>query len=441
MGGCHGACRVAGALGAGAGIGVTGRCAGSAVALGPCIDAFGWSADDLDRRAAGSLVGHVIECGPQATGGNFTDWEAAGDPAAIGYPVAEVAADGTAEIFKPEGTGGAVVPASVGEQMLYEIGDPRAYLLPDVAADFSEVRLTPAGENRVRVEGAKGRAPSGRLKVSATFADGWRAGQVLGFEGRAAREKAQAFADAAFARSRAALGQAPDFTETSVEILGDDGPSGHCTLKLAARHADAKPVGAFLRETIGLALATPPGLTLFGAGGRPKPSPVIRLFSFLIDAAEAPVRITLDGDEIAYAPPAAPPPEALPGTHPAPEPPQVAGPMATRTLEALAWARSGDKGDAANIGVVARDPAYLPWIWAALTPAAVAARFEGLAEGPIEKFPLPGIQGLNLLMHRALGGGGIASLRWDPQGKAYAQRLLGMPIPIPQDLAPEDHKT
>ncbi|MEM6744670.1 MAG: hypothetical protein AAF676_13175 [Pseudomonadota bacterium] len=110
--------------------------------------------------------------------------------------------------------------------------------------------------------------------------------------------------------------------------------------------------------------------------------------------------------------------------------------MAEVPLEALAWARSGDKGDAANIGVLARDPAFLPWIWAALTPAIVAERFEGLAFGPVERFPMPGIDGLNLLLHGALGGGGMASLRWDPQGKAYAQRLLSLKITIPERLAP-----
>ncbi|MEM6744671.1 MAG: acyclic terpene utilization AtuA family protein, partial [Pseudomonadota bacterium] len=177
----------------------------------------------------------------------------------------------------------------------YEIGDPRAYLLPDVTADFSEARLTQAGPDRVRVEGAKGRSPSGRLKISATYSEGWRAGQVFGFEGRAARAKAQAFADAALARTRAALGNQPDFAEVSIQIHGGDGLSGECTLALAARHDDPEPVGVFLRETIGLALATPPGLTLFGAGGRPRPSPVVRLFSFLADATEVPVTLSLDG--------------------------------------------------------------------------------------------------------------------------------------------------
>ncbi|MEM1313409.1 MAG: acyclic terpene utilization AtuA family protein [Pseudomonadota bacterium] len=431
-----GAFPIAAALDAGADIVVTGRCADSALVLGPCLHAHGWSASDLDLLAAGSLAGHLIECGPQSTGGNFTDWEQAGDVAQIGYPVAEIAADGTTEIFKPDHTTGLVSPATVGEQLVYEIGDPRAYLLPDVAADFSNVRLTRIAPDRVRVEGAQGRAPSGKLKVSATYADGWRAGQVLGFEGRAARAKARAFAEAAFARTRAALGNAPDFAETSVEILGGDGPSGECTLKLAARHDDPKPVGLFLRETIGLALATPPGLTLFGAGGRPKPSPVVRLFSFLAETADVPVKITLDGAEIPYAPPTPPPPEPLPEPHPEPLAPIAAGPMTAVPLEALAWARSGDKGDAANIGVLARDPDHLPWIWKALTPAAVSARFDGRVEGAVERFPLPGVHGLNLLLHGALGGGGIASLRWDAQGKAYAQRLLGLPVPIPRDLAP-----
>lgn len=329
-----------------------------------------------------------------------------------------------------------VSPASVGEQMLYEIGDPQAYLLPDVICDFSDVRLEQAGPNRVRVTGAKGRAPTGLYKVSATWADGYRAGQIFAFEGPEAREKAEVFAKAVEDRARAGLRRlnAPDFAEISAETIGGAGPDGYeeVSLKIACRHADARGVGLYLKEAIGLALSAPPGLSMF-AGARPKPSPVVRLFSFAVPAAEAPASLDI-GD-----PAPLPVPEGGPdAAPPRPTPPDDPGAgAATVPLIRLAWARSGDKGDKANIGVLARRPEYLPWIWAALTEEAVAERFARFGPSRVERFLLPGCHGMNLLLHDVLGGGGVASLRADPQAKGYSQRLLAMPIPVSEAIAEE----
>ena len=154
-----GAFPIAEALKRGADIVITGRNVDSAVTLGACIHAFGWSRDQTDLLAAGSLCGHILECGAQATGGNYTDWESVADTLwEIGYPIAEVGADGAFTVTKPEGSGGAVTVGTVGEQMLYEIGDPQAYVLPDVVCDFSSVRIEQAGKDRVLVSGAKGPA-------------------------------------------------------------------------------------------------------------------------------------------------------------------------------------------------------------------------------------------------------------------------------------------
>ena len=435
-----GAAPIAAALRAGADIVITGRCADSALTLAACMARFGWGAGDFDRLAAGSLAGHLIECGPQATGGNFTDWRQAGDIARIGYPVVEIAADGAFALTKPEGSTGTVTPASVGEQMLYEIGDPRAYLLPDVTCDFSTVRIAPEGADRVQVTGARGRAPNGRLKVSLTYHDGWRGGHVLFFNGSDAEAKARAYAKAALDRARArltALG-APDYAETCVETFGGRPGAGdyaEIAVKLAVRHDDPRAVGLFLKEVIGAALATPPGLHFFTGAGRPKPSPVVALFSFLVDAGDVPLTVTLEGAPVPHDPPM--PRGPAPDLPPAPQP-EAADPagsvMVTRPLQALAWARSGDKGDAANIGVIARHPDYLPWIWAALTPDAVAGVFADTVTGPIDRFYLPGLTAMNIVMQNALGGGGIASLRTDAQGKSFAQRLLAHPVPLPTDL-------
>ena len=440
-----GAAPVAAALDRGADIVITGRCADSALTLAACLHAFGWPMDDWDRMAAGSLAGHLLECGPQTTGGNFTDWrEVAGSMADIGYPVAEISARGDIVLTKPAGTGGLVTRSTVGEQLLYEIEDPRSYVLPDVVCDFSGVTLTDAGSDRVRVAGVRGRPATDCYKVSATHLDGYRGGLLLGFCGFDAAGKARAYADAAFARTGrmlAALG-APALTRTSVEVIGagdllgaapaSSGPS-EVVLKLAARHPESRGIGAFIRAVTGLALATPAGLSMFNAG-RPRPQPVVRLFSFLVPKRDVTARVAVNSDTFAVEP-------RVPEDHgdavtdhelPAdPGPPENAVQV---PLIELAVARSGDKGNRANIGVMARRPEFLPWIWRALTPEAVAERFGHVLAGPVDRHHLPGTHAVNFVLHDVLGGGGVASLRFDPQGKTYAQVLLGMPVPVPGSL-------
>lgn len=426
------------ALNAGADIVVTGRVTDSALALAAAAHRFGWGADEYDLLAAGSLVGHMLECGPQSTGGNFTDWRDAGDIADIGYPVAAVSADGSFEITKPAATGGIVSRATVAEQMLYEIGDPQAYLLPDVACDFSEVLISEVGPDSVHVCGAKGRVPSGKLKVSTTYMDGFRAGHVFQFSGVGAREKAETFMETGIARARAKLRamNAPDFDDVCVETHGGrpgDGSFEEITAKAAVKHSDARAVGLFLKETIGAALATPPGLHFFTAGGRPKPSPVSRLFSFLVGVDQAPVTVTLESEAVAFT-------SAMHGdgnastAHEVPVVEASGQPMRTVRLEELAWARSGDKGDSANIGVIARRAEYLPWIWRSIDEALLGEAFAAWSKGEVHRFYLPGINAMNILMTNVLGGGGVASLLNDPQGKAYGQILLNQSVEIPADL-------
>jgi hypothetical protein len=444
-----GAFPIALALGEGADIVITGRCVDSAVTLGACIHAFGWRRDEFDKLAQGSLAGHLIECGTQATGGNFTDWETVIDslPEA-GYPIAEVAADASIVITKPPGSGGRVSVGTVAEQMLYEIGDPRAYLLPDVACDFSQVTLMQTGDDRVQVTGARGLGAPETYKVSATYADGFRGGNVWTLYGRDADLKAERFAEAVFKRCRHVLEASglPDFSETSVEVIGAESHFGaarrvgrvrEVDVKIAAKHPSPKGIGILLKEMVGMALTAPPGLTAF-AGSRPRPSPVVRLFSLLVPKGDVAITVSVDGREIdcndlvvsAYKPinSTLETDTAAPGDDPV-----------AVTLESLAWGRSGDKGSKANIGVIARDPAFVPFIAAQLTAERVASVFgHFLHPGqsrPVERFYLPGSHAFNFLLHDVLGGGGIASLRTDPQGKGYAQLLLTDTIDIPRSLA------
>ncbi|MEO1078677.1 MAG: acyclic terpene utilization AtuA family protein [Pseudomonadota bacterium] len=449
-----GAFPIAAALDAGADIVVTGRCVDSAVTLGACIHAFSWNREDLDRLAQGSLAGHLLECGTQATGGNFTDWESIADSLFdAGYPIAEVAADGSFRVTKPEGTGGLVSVTTVGEQMLYEIGDPGAYLLPDVCCDFRDVRLEQLAPDVVGVSGARGRGVPDQLKVSATWADGFRAGQLWTIYGRDADAKAHCLAQGIFRRTSSRLAEAglPALTEESAEILGSETHFGAAAraanvrevdLKIAAKHPSTAGIGIFLKEMVGLALTAPPGLTGF-AGARPKPTPVVRLFSMLVDKASVPASVSVDGLPLSYAEPAA---DVVGGglsdveSNDVPVPTPVgADELIEVPLERLAVARSGDKGDKANIGVMARHRDFLPWIAQRLSATYVREYFAHFlasqADGAVERFYLPGSHALNFLLHDVLGGGGVASLRADPQGKGYAQLLLGELIALPRELA------
>ena len=444
-----GAFPIARALAMGADIVITGRCVDSAVTLGACIHAFGWGRDDLDQLAMGSLAGHILECGPQASGGNFTDWEQVPGIANIGYPVAEISADGSFVCTKPEGTGGVVNVGTVSEQMLYEIGDPQAYILPDVVCDFSTARIEQVGENRVRVSGATGRQAPDTYKVSATYADEFRGGTYMSFYGIDADRKARALGDAVFEAARNVFNTfgLADFSETSIELLGTESQYGQFSevsssrevvMKIAAKHPESIGIGILLKEAVGLGLATPPGLSGF-AGSRPSPSPVVRLFSFTVPKAQVQVRIVLGDDTAACDEVHG---EALDtSTIARPETPHAAA--TTDSVEvpliALAWGRSGDKGNKANVGIIARRAEYLPYICDALTADVVQQRFAHfLADSSadsVERFLLPGAHALNFLLHDVLGGGGVASLRNDPQGKGYAQLLLSCPIPIPEKIA------
>lgn len=444
-----GAFPIAQALAMGADIVITGRCVDSAVTLGACIHTFGWGRDDLDQLAMGSLAGHILECGPQATGGNFTDWEQVPDIATIGYPVAEISADGSFVCTKPEGTGGQVTVGTVSEQMLYEIGDPQAYILPDVVCDFSTARIEQAGAHRVRVSGATGRAAPDTYKVSATYAEEFRGGTYLTFYGIDADRKARALGEAIFTAARNTLNaySLPDFSETSIELIGAESQYGECreiagsrevAMKIAAKHPMQAGIGILLKEAVGLGLATPPGLSGF-AGSRPSPSPVVRLFSCTVPKAQVQVRVLLgdsaaDCDEVHGEPFDA-------GAISRPVMPSATreATMIEVPLIALAWGRSGDKGNKANIGIIARSAQYLPFICAALTEDVVRRCFAHFladaSTGSVERFLLSGANALNFLLHDVLGGGGVASIRNDPQGKGYAQLLLSCPIPVPKALA------
>jgi hypothetical protein len=317
-----------------------------------------------------------------------------------------------------------------------------------VSCDFRAVRVEQQGKDRVRVSNARGRAAPADYKVSVTHADGFRGGEVWTIYGRDAERKAHKIAENAFARARRMLELKglPDFTDTCVEVIGAEAHYGaarqvsdvrEVDMKVAARHPSAAGIGILFKEFIGTALAAPPGLTAFA--GRPRPSPVVRLFSFLLPKQEIEITVNVEGDaRMVNDPPPSKPDEPASESIETPCAPDLAGVTVTVPLERLAWARSGDKGNNANIGVIARKPEYMPYIWAALTPERVAGRFAHFLRGPVERFALPGLPAINFLLCGVLGGGGVASLRNDPQGKGYAQLLLDEPIEIHENLLEAD---
>jgi Acyclic terpene utilisation family protein AtuA len=442
-----GAFPIAQALAAGADIVVTGRCADSAMAVAPLIHAFGWQPGDFDRLAMGSLAGHIIECGPQATGGIFTDWRAsAADWDDIGYPIVECSADGSFVVSKAPGTGGLVSPATVAEQITYEVHDPARYILPDVVCDFSAVALVDLGGDRVQVSGARGLPATPTYKASLTYADGFRCTTTLMIVGAQAAHKAEAVGAAILKRTRRMFRERgwEDYRAVSIEVLGAESMYGphartrgtrEVILKIAVSHASEAPLELFTREIFPAATSMAQGITGF-AGGRPAVQPVVRLASCLIPKSSVPVTIEMNGraTPARVAVDAAAPP-AVPATHPAAGPAPLSahpgGPQIEVALVRLAHGRSGDKGDTANIGVLSRRPEFVPLLARQLTPGAVRAYLAHLVEGEVERYDWPGLGGWNFVLRRALGGGGIASLRYDPQGKSYAQILMDMPVLVP----------
>jgi hypothetical protein len=441
-----GAKPIAEALAIGADIVITGRVVDSALTLGPLMHEFGWSEEDYDLLAQGSLAGHIIECGAQATGGLHTDWERVPDWTNIGYPVVECYSDGSFIVTKPPETGGLVNPATVGEQLLYEIGDPQAYFLPDVVCDFSQVNIEQTDIDTVRITGAIGRPPTDTYKVYAAYHDGYRCIAVLPVIGFDAARKAERQSKAVIERTQSILRQQNlgDYRGTLIEPMGAESSYGphsksrntrEVACKISVEHDKREALEIFNREVYAPTTSMAPGSTGW-FGGRPTVAPVIKLFSFLISKKEVPVTVAVDKEvksvniriEGGFNPNEIIRPEVL-------ETMPMDGDMDTVPLIKLAWGRSGDKGDSCNIGIIARKVKYLPYIRSALTEAAVqyymAHVFEGAVNPKVERFELPGINALNFLLHESLGGGQMASLRMDPLAKGMAQQLLDFPVQIP----------
>ncbi len=297
-----GAFPVAEALGRGAQIVITGRGTDPGLVVGPMIHEFGWKTTDYDLLAAGTVAGHIVECGAQCTGGNYTDWRLVPDMARLGYPIIEATSDGTFTITKHDGTGGLVNESTIAHQLAYEMGDPRAYLGPDCSADFTSIRMSQEGRDRVRVTGVRGTKPTDTYKASLSYRDGYKALGELTISGPDALDKAHLCADVVWKRlAMDGCEFAPE--EKLVEFVGanvchsgvasaDRKDPTEILLRMGVKSHDEKKVDRFGMELVPLVTSGPPGVTGF-AGGRPKATEIIGFWPALVTKTKIQAKVTV----------------------------------------------------------------------------------------------------------------------------------------------------
>jgi hypothetical protein len=444
------------ALELGANVVIAGRVADAAVTLAPMIYEFGWSPTDWDRMAAGVIAGHIIECGAQCTGGNFTDWPLVKTYRHMGFPLIEAHSDGSFVVTKHPNTGGLVSVHTVSEQILYEIGPP-GYLSPDVVARFDSVRLSQDGPDRVRVTGARGEPAPEKLKVSISFQSGWRAFGRLIVSGpdtlAKANKVAEAFWESAGGRGfyDQAIHQFIGWNACHPPLAKSE--PGEVLVQFAVRDQDERKITTrFAPQLVPRVLGTVPGISYIADQGRPRVSEVIAFWPALVSRSAVKQRVII-GDQDIPVPDQAPDGQGqgLRVEGQAFQPSRLTLdsrpstlPVSDRTVRVpllkLCLARSGDKGDTANIGVIARSEAIYAWMLEHLTPSFVERHFDDVCKGGVERFLLPNLLAMNFLLYQSLGGGGTLSLLLDAQGKTYAQYLLAAEVEVPEGLIDADSR-
>ena len=431
------------ALTAGADVVVCPRVTDASLVVGPAAWWHGWARDDLDALAGAVAAGHVIECGPQATGGNYSWLEEIQDRRYPGFPIAEVAADGSSVITKHHGTGGLVSPGTVTAQLLYEIAAP-AYLNPDVTAHFDTVQLSQDGPDRVRISHTVGTPPPSDVKVAINYLGGYRNTMTLVLTGLDIEEKARWAEQELFE----ILGGRESFAETDTRLIRYDRPDADSNelatahLRITVKDPDPKRVGrAFSNATMELALGgyagfhttTPPTAeTEFGV-----------YWPTVVPATQVEHRVVLPDGTAHVIPPA--PPGEPPDLPDAPVTPRTAGPV-----DAAAWAdtrrlplgtvcaaRSGDKGGNANVGVWARDDDAYAWLRATLTADRLRELLPEAARLPVHRHELPNLRALNFVLVGLLGQGVASSTRPDPQAKGLGEYLRSRLVDLPVALLPD----
>ena len=436
-----GAFGIAAALREGADVVVTGRVTDASLVVGPAIARFGWGPTSYDELAGAVVAGHVLECGTQATGGNFSGFVA--DPVPLGFPLAEIAADGSSVITKHDGTGGLVSVDTVTAQLFYEVQSP-TYLGPDVSTHLDTIEVAAAGSDRVRISGVRGSAPPATLKVSVNELGGFRNTAEFVLVGLDIEEKA------AWVRAQVVAALAAD-PPASVEWTlartdradADTEEAASCRLRLTVRDPDERRVGkAFTAPLVELALASYPGFTLTAPPAPATPYGVHR--PAYVDRARVTERVVVADRAIPI--PADPsliqqksPRVAAEVTgRPASRTGAPAGPTRRMPLGRLVHARSGDKGGDANVGLWAREAATRPdrvaWLLSYLTVERVRTLVPEAADLDVEVYPLANLGGVNVVIHGLLGEGVAASSRFDPQAKALGEWVRSRHVDVPEVL-------
>ncbi|HEY7584404.1 MAG TPA: acyclic terpene utilization AtuA family protein [Acidimicrobiia bacterium] len=421
------------ALDRGADVVICGRVTDAALVVGPSAWHFNWERDDWDALAGAVVAGHILECGPQATGGNYSFFEEIDGLDSPGFPIAEVERDGSAVITKHPGTGGRVTVETVTAQLLYEIGSPR-YLNPDVTAQFETIRLSEEGPDRVRVSETKGSAPPPDLKVALNYFGGHRNSMTFGISGLHVEEKARLLESALWKT----VGGRDRFEAAEVQLINSGRPDPQTIdesmsyLRFTVKDSDPHKAGrGFSRAAVELALANYPGLFLTTPPG--DASPYAIYWPTTIPADLVPASVVVDGSASAVTsvtppgPMAAPLPEMTfePGSHAATE---------RRPLGTLVGARSGDKGGNANLGIWVRDAEAFTWLAWFLSVDRLRQLLPEAGSLPITRFELPNLGALNFVIENFLGEGVSSSTRTDPQAKSLGEFIRARVVDVPRDL-------
>ncbi|MDE3270294.1 MAG: DUF1446 domain-containing protein [Pseudomonadota bacterium] len=429
---------------------ITGRVTDTGITLAPMMHAFGWRYDEWNKLASGIVAGHLLECGSQVTGGNFTDWRVVDSFTPMGFPIAEVSSDGTFVITKHPNTGGAITVDTVREQLFYEMGDPSDYITPDVVCDFTQLRLRQAGEHRVAVSGVVGRPATADYKVSICYRDGFKATGALVICGDDAVIKAKKFAEIFWQRCRYS------FAETLTEYLGWNACHGSLAsgvhsdevmLRLSVRDSDRELVRKFAKLVPAMILSGPPGVTI--VGGAPRVQEIVSYWPALMPKTAMQPRLRVWGEEqvqtVDYvhldlkssSPSSFDQVATVDDVWQERAGEKLGTDSRCVALQTLCLARSGDKGDAANIGVLARNAEVYQYLHEHLTASWVRYLFRDFCRGEVRRYALPNLLGFNFILTKVLGGGGTKSLRIDAQGKTLAQALLRQKLSVPSFLCEE----
>jgi hypothetical protein len=428
-----------------------GRVTDSALTLGPLMHEFDWRIDDYDKLASGVIAGHLIECGTQVTGGNLTDWREVPRFSSLGFPIVSVSENGDFTVHKQPGTGGLVTEKSVTEQLVYEIFVPQAYLTPDVTADVTTLILRTLGKDRVSVSGVRGYPPPPTLKVNVTYEGGYKCSGSIFVSGPDAREKATVFSKLLWQRFNERLkrsGLSP-CEATATEFIGDSAAHGprapqtephEILIRFSARDVSKEKLALLRKEIPALILSGPPGVC--ATGGAPEVTQIIGYWPTCIARDEVTPTVEIIARGITSYTEGVPFPDldqnvkTLSKHKAQKNSKKIKGAKQRVPLSTVAYGRSGDKGNTANIGIVARTPALFEYLGSVLTAQVVKKALSPRIKGKVTRYALKNLSAYNFVIENALDGGGTLSMRIDSQGKHLAQGLLTLPIDVPVTLLP-----